>query len=201
MARLSAERIFTRRDAQPSEPEFVYTWLVEAEVVTNLVTYRLDDLPPETLGIVAEVSHECVAKNQDLVRQATAPEVRHTRQLGADVHAVSVVLGTAVGHDDRDVLLRALELVRQLDERRTNEFLERLLAVVPVSAHGFVFAPIVAHPLHPRSQRTPATDVIAFGAGARGSSATIVGSGTSGEECLNEAEPDSLVAAGRDPGS
>ena len=90
--------------------------LVEAEVVTNLVMHRLDDLLPEVLGIVPEVAHECVAKNQDLVRKAATPEERHTTQLGADVHTVGVVLGTAVGNDDRYVLQRTLELDRQLVE-------------------------------------------------------------------------------------
>jgi hypothetical protein len=89
---------------KPSEPEFANAGLVEAEVVTNLVTHRLDDMQPEALGIVPEVAHECVAKNQDLVWQASAPEERHTTQPGADVHAVRVVLGTAVGNDDRYVL-------------------------------------------------------------------------------------------------
>ena len=64
-----------------------------------------------------EVAHECVAKNQDLVWQATAPEVRGPTQLGADVHAVGVVLGTAIGNDDRYVLQRSLELAREFVER------------------------------------------------------------------------------------
>jgi len=91
--------------------------LVEAEVVTELVAHRLDDLQSEALGIVPEVAHECVAENQDLVGQATAPEERHAAQPGADVHAVRVVLGTAVGNDDRYVLQRTLELYRQIIER------------------------------------------------------------------------------------
>src|SRR6202030_1603354 len=78
------------RGVEPSEPEFANACLVEAEVVTNLVTHRLDDMQPQALGIVPEVAHECVAKNQDLVRQATAPEERHAAQLGADVHPVRV---------------------------------------------------------------------------------------------------------------
>jgi hypothetical protein len=86
-------------------------------VATNLVRHRLDDLSPEALGIVSEVAHECVAKNQDLVWQATAPEERPTTQLGARVDAVRVVLGTAVGNDDRYVFQRTLELDRQLVER------------------------------------------------------------------------------------
>jgi hypothetical protein len=100
-----------------SEPEFANACLVEAEVVTNLVSHRLDDVQPKALGIVPEVAHQCVAKNQDLVGQATAPEERHTTLPGADVHAVRVVLGAAVGNDDRNVLQRILELNRQLVER------------------------------------------------------------------------------------
>ncbi len=94
----------------PSEPEFANACLVEAEVVTDLVTHCLDDVLPEALGVVPEVAHERVAEDHDLVWHATAPEERGATQLGADVHAVRVVLGTAVGNDDRDVLQRALEL-------------------------------------------------------------------------------------------
>jgi hypothetical protein len=100
-----------------SKPEFANACLVESEVVTNLMTHRLDDMQPEALGIIPEVAHECVAKNQDLVWQATAPEERHTTQLGADVHAIRVVLRTPVGDDDRHVLQRSLELDRKLVER------------------------------------------------------------------------------------
>ena len=56
-----------------SKPEFTNARLVEAEVVTNLVTHRLDDLQSEALGIVAEVAYECVAEDQDLVWKAAAP--------------------------------------------------------------------------------------------------------------------------------
>jgi hypothetical protein len=136
VAPLSAKRTFTRRGVKPSESEFANACLVEAEVVTNLVTHRLNDVQPEALGIVPEVAHQCVAKDQDLIWQATAPEKRRTTTLGADVHAVRVVLGTAVGNDNRYVLQRTLELDRQLVERRTNEFLKFLLAVMPVFAHG-----------------------------------------------------------------
>ncbi len=45
------------------------------------------------------------------------PKKRHTTQPGANVHAVGVVLVTAVGNDDRYVLQRTLELARQLVER------------------------------------------------------------------------------------
>src|SRR5436309_1072892 len=88
---LSASAAWTRRGVKASEPEFANACLVEAEVVTNLVTHRLDDVFPEAVGIVPEVAHERVAKDQDLVWQATAPEERATTQSGADVHAVCVV--------------------------------------------------------------------------------------------------------------
>ncbi len=94
----------------PSEPEFANACLVEAEVVTNLVPHRLDHLGSEALGVVSEVPHERVAKNQNLVWQATAPEERGPTPPGADVHAICMVLGAAVGNDDRHVLQRALEL-------------------------------------------------------------------------------------------
>jgi hypothetical protein len=42
---------------KPSESEFANACLVEAEVVTNLVTHRLNDVQPEALGIVPEVAH------------------------------------------------------------------------------------------------------------------------------------------------
>jgi hypothetical protein len=100
-----------------SEPEFANACLVEAEVVTNLVTHRLGDVCPEAVGIVPEVAYKRVAKDQDLVWQATAPEERGTTQLGAYVHAVRVVLGTAVGNHYRYVLQRSLELDRELVER------------------------------------------------------------------------------------
>ena len=127
-----------------SEPEFANARLVKAEVVTDLMAHRLDDLRPQALGIIAEVAHERVAKNQDLFGRATAPEEGLTTPAGSDVHAVCVVLGTAVGDDDRHVLERALELDRQFVERCADDLLELLLAVVPVLAHGFVIAPGVA---------------------------------------------------------
>jgi len=46
VARRSAARALARRSAKASEPEFAYARLGESEVVTNLVTHRLDDLPP-----------------------------------------------------------------------------------------------------------------------------------------------------------
>ncbi len=106
-----------RWGVKPSESEFANACLVEAEVVAHLVTHRLNDVEPEALGIGPEVAHQCVAKNQDLVWQATAPEERRTTTLGADIHAVRVVLGTAVRNDDRYVLQRTLKLGRQLVER------------------------------------------------------------------------------------
>ena len=63
-----------RRNDLVLEPEFANTFLVEAEVVTNLVTHRFRYVRPEALGIAPEVAHQCVAKNQDLVWQTTAPE-------------------------------------------------------------------------------------------------------------------------------
>ena len=101
----------------PSEPEFANACLVEAEVMTHLVTNRLGDVCPEALGIVPEVAHECVAKNQDLVWHAPTPEEGATTEPGADVHAIRVVLATAVGNDDRYVLQSSLELGRELVER------------------------------------------------------------------------------------
>jgi hypothetical protein len=134
------------REPPGSQPEFANIRLVEAEVVTSLVTHRLHDLQPEALGIVPEITHERVSENQDLVGNATAPKETATAHLEADVQAIRVVLGTAVGNDHRDVLQRMLKLARQTVERRTNELLKFLLAVVPVSAHDFMIAPSVAHP-------------------------------------------------------
>jgi hypothetical protein len=114
---LSTQRIFTRRAAKPSESKFANACLVEAEVVTNLVTDSLDDMQPEAPRIIPKVAHECVAKDHDLVWHPTATEVRRAAQPGADVHAVRVVLGTPVGDHDRYVLERTLELDRQLVKR------------------------------------------------------------------------------------
>src|SRR5580700_4843366 len=100
-----------------SEPELANARLVEAQVVTDLVTHGLGDVFAQAVGIVAEVAHERVAKDQDLIRQTAAPEERVATQLGADVHAVRMVLGAAVGNDYRHVLERSLELDRELVER------------------------------------------------------------------------------------
>ncbi len=93
-----------------------------------------DHLLSQALRIVAKVAHERVAENEDLVWQATAGEERHATELPADIHAVRMVLGTAIGDDDRDALQRSLKLERQLVERRTNDLLKLLLAVIPVLA-------------------------------------------------------------------
>ena len=122
------------------EPEFANACLVEPEVVANLVTHRLGDVCPQAVGVVPEVAHERVAKDQDLVWQPAAPEVSATATPGADVHAVSVVLGTTVGNDDRYVLERSLKLDREFVERGADECLKLLLAVVAWFAHGFVAA-------------------------------------------------------------
>lgn len=103
--------------ALPSKTELANTRLVEAEVMPNLVTHRVDDLRSQTLRIAAEVAYERVAENQDLVGEAAATERAPTAHPVADIQAVSVVLGTPVGDDDRHVLQRALELDRQIVKR------------------------------------------------------------------------------------
>lgn len=85
-----------RLGLKPSESELANAALVEAEVVADLVTHRLDDLCPEALGIAPEVAHKGVAKDQYLVWKTATAEERPTTQLGPDVHAVGVVLGTPV---------------------------------------------------------------------------------------------------------
>jgi hypothetical protein len=62
---------------------------------------RLDDLRSKTLGIVAEVAHERVAEDQDLIGDAAAPKEAPTAHRVADVLAVCVVLGSAVRDHDR----------------------------------------------------------------------------------------------------
>jgi hypothetical protein len=100
-----------------SEPELANTCLVKAEMVANLVPHRLDDVHPQAAGIIAEVAHERVAKDQDLVWQSAASEEWATTLPGPDVHAVRMVLGTAIGNDDRHMLQRSLELDRKLVKR------------------------------------------------------------------------------------
>jgi hypothetical protein len=107
----------TQVGVRASEPEFAYACLVEAEVVTDLVTHSLDYMCPEAVGIIAKVAYQRVAKDQDLVWQATAPEEWGATQPGADVHAVRVVLYAAVGNDDRHMLQRSLELNRKFVKR------------------------------------------------------------------------------------
>src|SRR5277367_3518940 len=118
-----------------SQPQLAHFRLVETEVVTDLVTHRLDHVRPQARRIVPEVAHERVAEDQDLVRYASAPEEVAAAPPIADVKAVGVVLLAAVGDDDRDVFQSALEAARETVERRAHDRLEFLLAVMPVSAH------------------------------------------------------------------
>jgi len=70
-----------------SEPELANARLVEAQVVTDLVTHGLGDVFAQAVGIVPEVAHERIAEDQNLVGQATAPEVSATTAPGADVQS------------------------------------------------------------------------------------------------------------------
>jgi hypothetical protein len=78
---------------------------------------RLRNLRSEAGGIVSVVAYEGVAENQDLVWNATASEVAATAHLEPDILAVRVVLGTAVGNDDRYVLQRTPKLTGQFVQR------------------------------------------------------------------------------------
>jgi hypothetical protein len=52
-----AKQTFTRWGLKLSESELANACLVEAEVMTNLVTHRLGDVQPEPLGIVPKVAY------------------------------------------------------------------------------------------------------------------------------------------------
>lgn len=62
----------------------------------DLVAHGLNDMGSQPRGVIAEVAHERVTENQDLVRHATAAEKAPTAQPEADVLAISAVLGAAV---------------------------------------------------------------------------------------------------------
>jgi hypothetical protein len=64
--------------------------------VSDLVAHGLHDMGSQPLVVLAEVTYERIAENQDLVRHATAAEEARATRLEADVLAVGVVLGAAV---------------------------------------------------------------------------------------------------------
>ena len=134
MSSLAPAQKWGGRAAQALQAEPPNACLVETEVVTNLVPHRRDHLLTQPVGIVAKVANERVAENQDLVWYATPADEGDATQPPTDVHAVRVVLATAIGDDDRHVLQHSLELERQLVERRANDVLKLLLAVMPVLA-------------------------------------------------------------------
>ena len=82
------------------------------------------DLRLEQLRVVAEVTHQRVPEDHDPVVEVVAG--RPCRPGRARTRAG---VPAAVGDDDRDVLERAVELQRQLVERRADERLEVLLVV------------------------------------------------------------------------
>ena len=97
------------KEAARQAPDPVSAWM-------ELSGGRRELLKDET-EMLAEVAHERVAEDQDLVWNAATTEETPTTPLEADVLAVSVVFGTTVGDDDRDILQRTLKLVRQIVER------------------------------------------------------------------------------------
>src|SRR5680860_626698 len=90
-----------------SEPEVAHAALVPAEMVGDLVADRALDLSPQQLGVVAEIAFQRVAVDHDVVAVVVAGDGV------ADVVAVGVVLATEMGDEDRDLLDRLAELLRQ----------------------------------------------------------------------------------------
>ena len=126
----------SRRRVGPSQTELSKPLVIQAEVVPDLVTHGLRDLGLQLLGVLAEVADQRVAENHYLVGHATAAEEAPAARLEADVLAVGVVLGAAIGDHNRDVPQRVLKLLRQFVERRADESLEFLLARVPLADLG-----------------------------------------------------------------
>ena len=100
------------------------------------MTHGLRDLGLQLLVVLAEIAHERVAENHYLVGHAAAAEEAPAARLKADVLAVGVVRGAAIGDHNRDVPQRVLKLLRQFVERRADESLEFLLARVPLADLG-----------------------------------------------------------------
>ena len=93
-------------------PEPAHALLVPAEMVGELVADGARDLRPEQLGVVAEVAQQRVAEDHDPVVEVVLGD------RVALVEAVRAPAPAAVGDDDRDVLERAVELERQVVDRR-----------------------------------------------------------------------------------
>src|SRR5258708_12873410 len=100
-----------------------------------LGTPRLAAVGWQQFRIVPEVASERVAKDQDLIRHAAAPEEGGSAQLRADVHAIRVVLTTAIGNDDRHVIERSLELGREPFDPSSADLPESLPPVLPAPPH------------------------------------------------------------------
>ena len=103
---------------EASKSEAFHTSLVPAEVVGELVAQGPLDLSGEKLAIVAEVTFEGVAVDDDPVL------VAFTGDPVAVIHPVGVVLRPEIGDDHRDALQHFLELLRQSVDRVDDEGLE-----------------------------------------------------------------------------
>src|SRR5215210_7634071 len=114
-----------------SQPQLADAQLVGAEMVRQLVAHRARDLRAQLGRIVAEVAQQRVAEDDEPVRVVVA------RDGVAHVEPVRAVAPALVGDDDRDVVERAQQQVRQVVERLAHELLE-VLRVARVERHELV---------------------------------------------------------------
>src|SRR5215211_5371733 len=114
-----------------SQPQLADAQLVGAEMVRQLVAHGARDLRAQLVRIVAEVAQQRVAEDDDPVRVVVARDgVAHVEPVGAVAPAL-------VGDDDRDVVERAQQQVRQVVERLAHELLE-VVRVARVERHELV---------------------------------------------------------------
>jgi L-histidine N-alpha-methyltransferase len=123
----------TRSGLQPEAADALF---VPAEVVGDLVSNGPGHLGAEQLRVVPEVAHQRVAEDDDaLVEVIVGDRVALVEPVGAAPSRPAEADGRAVvGHDDRNVLERAMEFQRQLVERGPDERLE-VLILVEVEPH------------------------------------------------------------------
>jgi hypothetical protein len=103
---------------RPSEAEATHPTLVPAEMVSQLVAQGPLDLPGEQVPVVAEVTFQRVAVDDDPVL------VAFPRDAVAEVLAVRVLLGPTIRDHDSDLGQHLLEFVGQPVDRVDDQGLE-----------------------------------------------------------------------------
>ena len=102
----------------PLEPEAADALLVPAEMVGELVAHGARDLLAQQLRVVTEVAHQRVAEDHDpVVEVVLGDRVALVEAVGA-ARPRPCAPRAAVGDDDRHVLERAVELEREIVDRR-----------------------------------------------------------------------------------